>query len=285
MTLDIGPRAYMDEVRRIYGPAVEAFRRNMETQMHTPHNLFISQLRSRLEALGHAPSTMGPQRSTTDLAEPYVTIINGKIVPEGGASPMWDLVDITADEMLCRFVDAAAVAKQGRSPVRCVWRDLPKLEYYEGRPFVRVRLAYDDVAPDEGVVRATEIVAPTDGAEFERAWIDEAEAFSQEAIDKLNEHLHRQTGTWLHVQTMPGAGEAQAPSNVTSFRPEIVGGGRVIDADQILEENKGAFERLVIIGRLKDGGVGVCASHGGPDTLWLIEEGKQFLLTETGSPW
>lgn len=73
--------------------------------------------------------------------------------------------------------------------------------------------------------------------------------------------------------------------NITEFRPKIVGNGAVVDCDQILEENKGAFARVALIGWTKDGKIAVASSHGAPDTLWLIEVGKDFLVHNTGDPW
>ena len=53
-----------------------------------------------------------------------------------------------------------------------------------------------------------------------------------------------------------------------------------LDPDEILENNKGECENVLILGGGKDGLLRICASDGVAETILLIEQAKMVLLTE-----
>ena len=53
-----------------------------------------------------------------------------------------------------------------------------------------------------------------------------------------------------------------------------------LDPDDILENNKGEYENVLILGWGKDGLLRICASDGVAETILLIEQAKMVLLTE-----
>lgn len=57
-----------------------------------------------------------------------------------------------------------------------------------------------------------------------------------------------------------------------------LGDGAVIDADQVLENNKGEFDQIVLVGRRPDGALAVAGTHGAGDSVLLLEWGKSFLV-------
>jgi hypothetical protein len=53
-----------------------------------------------------------------------------------------------------------------------------------------------------------------------------------------------------------------------------------LDPDDILENNKGEYENVLILGWGKDGLLRICATDGVAETILLIEQAKMVLLTE-----
>lgn len=58
-----------------------------------------------------------------------------------------------------------------------------------------------------------------------------------------------------------------------------LGDGAHIDADQILEQNKGVFRSLVIAGYDQDGQLVLCGTDSTEHSVFLLERAKLFLLT------
>lgn len=56
----------------------------------------------------------------------------------------------------------------------------------------------------------------------------------------------------------------------------------VLDADTLLENNKGKFQELVLLGYDQNGEIAVCATHGSREVLWILERAKIFLMIESG---
>lgn len=67
-------------------------------------------------------------------------------------------------------------------------------------------------------------------------------------------------------------------AEILSLDPTRTGRGRKRTADEALEENKGTFADLVLIGFDHNGQIVVGSTEGPGDTLWLIEVGKTHLL-------
>lgn len=62
---------------------------------------------------------------------------------------------------------------------------------------------------------------------------------------------------------------------------ETVGDGIVLDCDTLLENAKGKFVQMIIIGFEHDGEIHINSSHGSREALWLIKRGEHHLLFET----
>lgn len=60
-----------------------------------------------------------------------------------------------------------------------------------------------------------------------------------------------------------------------------VGDGAAIDPDLILENAKGDFLQVVVVGFNKDGQIEMRSSHSSRDALWIIRKGEHHLLFET----
>ena len=60
---------------------------------------------------------------------------------------------------------------------------------------------------------------------------------------------------------------------------ETVGDGAVLDPDKVLENNKGDFAEVVVIGRGRDGKIQFAGSHGRLESLWLVRKGEAMLLS------
>ena len=60
---------------------------------------------------------------------------------------------------------------------------------------------------------------------------------------------------------------------------EVVGDGRALHPDKVLENNKGDFAEVVIVGRDHDGNIRLAGSHGSLETLWLLRKGEKLLLS------
>ena len=71
---------------------------------------------------------------------------------------------------------------------------------------------------------------------------------------------------------------------VVRFDPaaEIVGDGKVLNPDNVLENNKGSFTEVVVIGRDHDGKVIFASSHGRLEAMWLLRKGEHMLLSYGG---
>lgn len=52
-----------------------------------------------------------------------------------------------------------------------------------------------------------------------------------------------------------------------------------IDPDKILENNKGVFETVILVGLTHDRELIVCGSHDLPETITLLEQAKIMMLT------
>lgn len=57
-----------------------------------------------------------------------------------------------------------------------------------------------------------------------------------------------------------------------------VGNGVTLDADKVLEENKGIFTELVICGFDEEGELAVCGTHGIRDTAWILQNALHSLI-------
>lgn len=66
--------------------------------------------------------------------------------------------------------------------------------------------------------------------------------------------------------------------NVIGFRPSIVGDGTKIDCDQVLENNKGEFVRLVLVGVKPDGDYAVAGTDSAAESLMLLQWASHFLV-------
>jgi len=55
----------------------------------------------------------------------------------------------------------------------------------------------------------------------------------------------------------------------------------VLDADMVLEGNKGKFQQLVICGYDQGGGIAICATHGSREVLWILNRAIVHLMLET----
>ena len=53
-----------------------------------------------------------------------------------------------------------------------------------------------------------------------------------------------------------------------------------LDPDEILENNKGYYENVLILGWGKDGLLRICATDGVAESILLIEQAKMVILTE-----
>lgn len=69
--------------------------------------------------------------------------------------------------------------------------------------------------------------------------------------------------------------------NVVSLHgKDIVCDKTHLDPDDILENNKGEYENVLILGWGKDGLLRICASDGVAETILLMEQANLVLLTE-----
>lgn len=59
----------------------------------------------------------------------------------------------------------------------------------------------------------------------------------------------------------------------------IVGDGIKIDADQILEANKGEFVRLALVGEREDGSLAVAGTDSAAESLLLLNWGAHFIVS------
>lgn len=66
--------------------------------------------------------------------------------------------------------------------------------------------------------------------------------------------------------------------NVIGFRPQIVGDGIKLDCDDILEANKGEFDRLVLVGVKPSGEYVVAGTESAAESLMLLQWGSHFLV-------
>lgn len=68
--------------------------------------------------------------------------------------------------------------------------------------------------------------------------------------------------------------------NVVSFqtREGIVGDGIKLDPDDILENNKGEFVSLALVGRRADGEICVAGTDSAAESLLLLQWGSQFII-------
>ena len=73
-------------------------------------------------------------------------------------------------------------------------------------------------------------------------------------------------------------------SNVIGFRPQIVGDGIKVDVDQILEANKGAFIRLVMVGERADGEIAVAGSDSLTESMMLLILGQNYIINAITEP-
>jgi len=68
-------------------------------------------------------------------------------------------------------------------------------------------------------------------------------------------------------------------AEVHKLKPEIVGDGYRFDADEILEDAKGAeFVTLAIIAEYVDGGIYIAGNANGGETLVLMERAKEKIV-------
>lgn len=66
--------------------------------------------------------------------------------------------------------------------------------------------------------------------------------------------------------------------NVIHLAPDTVGENAVIDADKILEANKGEFSALVLVGEREDGSIAVAGTHGAGDSVILLQWAINYLV-------
>lgn len=67
--------------------------------------------------------------------------------------------------------------------------------------------------------------------------------------------------------------------NIVELRPGVLGDGAHIDPDQILENNKAEFVRLVLVGERADSSIAVAGSDGAAESLLLLQFGSHFIVT------
>lgn len=67
--------------------------------------------------------------------------------------------------------------------------------------------------------------------------------------------------------------------NVIELHPGVLGDGAHIDPDQILENNKGEFVRIVLVGERPDGSIAVAGSDSAAESLLLLQYGSHFVVT------
>ena len=60
-----------------------------------------------------------------------------------------------------------------------------------------------------------------------------------------------------------------------------VGDDAVLDADFILDGDKGQFQQLLIAGYKKDGCIHIRATHGSREVLWMLQRAITHLMLET----
>lgn len=60
-----------------------------------------------------------------------------------------------------------------------------------------------------------------------------------------------------------------------------VGNGFAFQPDVILEEAKGAYEQVVVVGFDASGEISIRSSHGSHEALWILRRGEYHLLFET----
>ena len=63
-----------------------------------------------------------------------------------------------------------------------------------------------------------------------------------------------------------------------STRDGIVGDGAFIDPDQILENNKGLFKNLVLVGEDQDGNFTIACSRGNAEAFLMLNVGADMIL-------
>ena len=66
--------------------------------------------------------------------------------------------------------------------------------------------------------------------------------------------------------------------DVVDLKCGLIGSGRRLEPDTVLEEARGQLQEVVVIGYDQDGEIYVAGSEGPGDTMWLIEACKLFLL-------
>lgn len=69
--------------------------------------------------------------------------------------------------------------------------------------------------------------------------------------------------------------------DVIKMAPKDVGDAFVYDTQEVLDSAKDRFTHLVLIGADKETGqVHVLMTHNLPESLWLLERGRQTILDE-----
>lgn len=66
--------------------------------------------------------------------------------------------------------------------------------------------------------------------------------------------------------------------NVIKLVPPIVGDNLHIEADQILDAAKGEFDKLVIVGHVKDGTVSIRMTDGIPESVVMLAFAQMKLV-------
>lgn len=69
--------------------------------------------------------------------------------------------------------------------------------------------------------------------------------------------------------------------NVIHLVPDTVGDGAVLDANKILEANKGEFSALVLVGEREDGSIAVAGTHGAGNSVLLLHWAINYLVENT----
>ena len=67
-------------------------------------------------------------------------------------------------------------------------------------------------------------------------------------------------------------------TNVIGFRPQFVGDGVKVEVDQILDNAKGNFVRIVMVCEREDGEIVVRGSDSAAESLMLLQWGSGFLV-------
>lgn len=67
-------------------------------------------------------------------------------------------------------------------------------------------------------------------------------------------------------------------AEVVPFTTAEVGPGYKIDADEMLENNKGKFVALALVGQTEDGEIIVAGTDGAGDTVLLLDWAKSYLV-------